>query len=259
MADSLRAFLDRLDDPERSLVVHNRSSPEAARNLLEDLLDNQPVPVRESFDPDEEVAEEDVVLLVEDGRVLARSTMDELLSAVLLVNSDLYTTGGRSLSEVELPEVLERLDDVPFHVRGYPESNKEKLLLITISRVIERTAAEASSGTLRSSFQRLSRIEDERGTRAVYETVGSRGVDVHVYGIPDRDLEGKLPVTVHGGTAEEYRRSWFVVYTPDDPTTERNEHVGLLALEDEPNVWNGFWTYRDDLVRDLDAYIRRAL
>ncbi|MFA9518213.1 DICT sensory domain-containing protein [Halopenitus sp. H-Gu1] len=270
MADSLRAFLDRLHDPERSLVVLDRSSPEATWGLLEDLLANQPISVTESIDLNDESAddepenneleidepEDDVVLLLEDDRVLARSTMDELLSSILLINSDLYMTGSRSLSEIDLPEVIERLDDIPFRLRGYPDSNKEKLLLITVSRMIERTAAETGSGTLRSSFQRLSRIEDERGTRDVYETVSHSGADVHVYGIPDWDPSPEMPVTVHGGTTEEYRRSWFVVFTPEDPGAD---HVGLLALEDDRNVWDGFWTYRADLVRELDAYIETAL
>mgnify|MGYP000459243291 CR=1 FL=1 len=68
-----------------------------------------------------------MVALVEDGSVVARSTLDELLESVLLINSDLYKTGAIELGEVALPAVFEGLDEVPFRVRGYPESNKEKL------------------------------------------------------------------------------------------------------------------------------------
>jgi len=122
--------------------------------------------------------------------VIARSTLDELLESVLLINSDLYKTGAIDLNEVTLPDVLSGLDEVPFRLRGYPHSNKEKLLLIVVSRVIERIAAEAGGGTLRASFQRLSRLQDERGTREVYETLGNSGVDVHVYGVGDADPGG---------------------------------------------------------------------
>ncbi|QHS17830.1 DICT sensory domain-containing protein [Halopenitus persicus] len=268
MADSLRAFIDRLDPPERSLVILNRSAPDAARRLLDGLFADQPVAVEELDSPD--AGETDLVALVEDGEVLARSTVDELLSTILLVNSDLYKTGSRELDAVELPAVLDGLDDVPFRLRGYPESNKEKLLLITVSRVIERRAAEAGSGTLRSSFQYLSRLEDEAGTRTVYETVGRSGTDVHVYGIADWDPAAELPVTVHDGTSEEYRRSWFVVFRPsgasrdgavagDSGSESAPGPAALVALEDERNVWDGFWTYRPDLVAEIDEHLRRAL
>jgi DICT domain-containing protein len=57
--------------------------------------------------------------------------------------------------------------------------------LIVISRYIERHAWQAGEGTLRTSFQRLSRIDDERGTREMYETLAGTDIRTHVYGIPD--------------------------------------------------------------------------
>jgi hypothetical protein len=159
-------------------------------------------------------------------------------------------------------------------VRGYPESNKEKLLLIVISRVIERIANETGGGTLRASFQRLSRLKDERGTYEVYGSVARSGVDVHVYGMDDAEPAEELPVTVHTGSSYPYRRSWFVVFTPpggSDPESgmdgwngsdigngkddENGDHAALVALEDEPNVWDGFWTFRPELVSRIDRYI----
>jgi hypothetical protein len=254
MTDSLRGFFDEIDAPSRSLVVVNRSEPDPVRNLLDSLLEGQSVAISERDLPDTDA---DVVLLVEDGEVIARSTLDELLESVLLINSDLYKTGAIDLDEVSLPDVLSGLDEVPFRLRGYPHSNKEKLLLIVVSRVIERIAAEAGGGTLRASFQRLSRLQDERGTHEVYEAVGNRGVDVHVYGVGDADPGESLPVTVHRGRSYPYRRSWFVVFTPTDPDAGR--HAALVALEDEPNVWDGFWTFRPALVDRIDRHISTAL
>ncbi|MFD1569901.1 DICT sensory domain-containing protein [Halorubrum laminariae] len=250
MAESLRSFFDELESPERHLVLLNRSSPDPVRKLLDSLLDGQPVSISETDDP---ASDDDVVALVENGSIVARSTLDELLESVLLINSDLYKTGAIELDEVALPDVFEGLDEVPFRVRGYPASNKEKLLLIIISRVIERVAVEHGVGTLRASFQRLSRIDDERGTRSVYERVAGTGVDVHVYGVGDVDRLSTLPITVHTGTSYPYRRSWFVVFTPPDGTD--GDHVALLALEDEPNVWDGFWTFRPELVTRIERYI----
>lgn len=254
MTESLRSFFDELVTPDRALVVVNRSSPDPVRNLLDSLLDDQPVSITETEAADET---DDVVALVEDGAVVARSTLDELLESVLLINSDLYKTGAVDLGEVALPDVLRGLDEVPFRLRGYPASSKEKLLLIVVSRVIERIAAEHGRGTLRASFQRLSRINDERGTRDVYAALADTDVDVHVYGVGDAASLSALPVTVHTGTSFPYRRSWFVVFTP--PADVEGDRVALLALEDEPNVWDGFWTFRPALVDRIERYIADRL
>lgn len=55
------------------------------------------------------------------------------------------------MEEIELPEVIRTLTDTTFHVRGFPESNSEKLPLILISRHIERLSYEYG-GTHRASF-----------------------------------------------------------------------------------------------------------
>ncbi|VTT87373.1 unknown [Halorubrum sp. DM2] len=254
MAESLRSFFDELESPDRHLVLLNRSSPDPVLGLLDSLLDGQSVSIGEAAS---DGAGDDVVALIEDGTVIARSSLDELLESVLLINSDLYKTGAIELDDVALPDVFRGLDEVPFRVRSYPASNKEKLLLIIISRVIERIAAEHGDGTLRASFQRLSRIDDERGTRSVYERVAGTDVDVHVYGVGDVESLSTLPVTVHSGTSYPYRRSWFVVFTPPDGGD--GDHVALLALEDEPNVWDGFWTFRPELVARIERYIAEEI
>lgn len=181
-----------------------------------------------------------------------------------MVNSDLYKSGAVGLDEFELPDVLAQMDDIPFQLRGYPESNTEKLLLIVISRYVERRAWQVGRGTLRSSFQRLSRIKDERGTRAVYETVASTGVRTHVYGVPDWRPPSEFDVVTHGGHSDEFRDSWFVVYTPpegDDceDTGLDDPHLALLALETAPREWKGFWTFRPELVEAINEYIATNL
>ena len=213
---------------------------------------------------------ENLVLLMEGDEVVAGSTLGELGDAVLFVNSDLYITGSRSLPDVDLPSVISGLDDATFTLRGYPESNRQKLLLITISRFIERVAWTAGDGTLRSSFQRLSRIDDEAGTREVYERVSGTGVDTHLYGVPD-ELPGDLDAVIHAGDDPDFTDSWFVVYRPpegphpaeSDPKTDLvrgiEGGVGLLAVETEPRVWRGFWTFDADRVSRVNRYIERNL
>jgi hypothetical protein len=233
---------------------------------VDELRRNDAVP----FDGDDPSAVENLALLVEGDAVIAGSTLGDLGDAVLFVNSDLYITGTRTLEDVDLPSVISGLSDTAFTLRGYPESNREKLLLITISRFIERVAWVAGDGTLRSSFQRLSRIDDEVGTRQVYESVADAGVDAHLYGVPD-DLPRGLDAVVHGGDSQDFARSWFVVYRPpegphsvadgagSDLTRGVEGGVALLAVEVEPRVWRGTWTFDESRVRELNRYIERNL
>ncbi|ELZ90015.1 DICT sensory domain-containing protein [Haloferax sulfurifontis] len=280
----LDSFLGAIDTASRSLSVVNRSAPDPVLRMLETTFVDQPVSVDELSD---DARGDDVVVLSEgttEGReVVATSSLEDVMNTVLLVNSDLYKTGQTKLDEFELPSVLTRLDDVPFSLRGYPESDKEKLLLVAISRYIERHAWRAGDGRLRSSFQRLSRIKDERGTRAVYQKVASTDVQTHVYGIPDWTPPSNSDLLTHGGYTDEFYDSWFVVYTPpeggpgesiesDGGTDEAapddgrgidgatpGQPVALLALETEPKRWEGYWTFRPSLVADIDRYISRNM
>jgi len=249
---TLRRFFDDVPDPERSLVVLNRTSPDPIQRMLGNLFENQPIPIEEVTLPD---SGDDVVAVVEDGSIIAQSPLEELQDSILLINSDLFVTGTRDLSDISLPDALARLDDVPFRLRGYPTSHSEKLLLILLSRYIERTAWERGVGTLRASFQDLSRIEDEVGTHRVYRTLDTTPVDVHVYGSPGWEPPPDSEITAHAGYSEDFLRSWFVVYT--DPSG--NEDIALLALEDEPNEWLGFWTYQRDRIEAINEYIMRTL
>ena len=222
------------------------------------------------FDGTDPETLENLALLVEGDEVIAGSTLDELGKAVLFVNSDLYTTGSRTLRDLDLPAVITRLEDAVFTLRGYPKSNREKLLLITMSRFVERAAWTAGDGTLRSSFQRLSRLDDEAGTREVYESVAEAGVDTHLYGVPD-DLPRGLDAVVHGGDSPDFTDSWFVVYRPPggpeavdgEPLTDLERGVrggvGLLAVERDSRVWEGTWTFDPGRLRELNGYVERNL
>jgi hypothetical protein len=249
---SLTEFVDELDRSQQSLVVVNREAPEPVQRMLVNLFDDQPVSVSESDLPDRG---SNVVLLLDDDEVVASSPLAAFQDAILFVNSDIYITGARDLEDLTVPDVIRELDDVPFRLLGYPESHHQKLLLITMSRIIERRAMRADTGTLRTSFQRLSRIDDESGTRTVYERLAETGVDVHVYGIPDWTPPPEFRVTMHGGYDEPFERSWFVVFTPETG----DDHAALLAYERAPRTWEGFWTYRRGLTLDIARHIERTM
>lgn len=251
---ALDAFLDGVEAPDRTIAVLNRTEPEPLQTMLEDLFDGQEVSVSEGLNDE---YDPNTVVMLEEGEVVASSPLQELQEAILMVNSDLFVTGTRSLERTEIPDVLDSLAGTRFTMRGYPESNSEKLLLILVSRYIERRAFETKGGTLRSSFQWLSRLDDERGTRRAYERVADTPVDVHVYGRPDWYPPPEFPVVVHGGYTEDFRTSWFVIHTP--PEDADRDPAALLAIERSPGTWDGFWTYDDSFVDELTAYIRTNL
>lgn len=251
-AGSLDSFLDH-DADEWSLAVVNRTRPQPIQSLLEGLFADQPVTVEERTLPD---TDDDLVLLLRDGEVVASSPLKALEDTILLVNSDLYVTGTKSLGEIDPPDVITELEDTTFHLRGYPESNTEKLPLIIISRYIEQLAWEHGEGTLRASFQHLSRIRDERGTRNVYERLAGSDVDVHVYGLPDWLPPSTFQGTIHAGYQGEFKQAWFVVHwTPDDD----GEVAALVALQRDTNEWDGFWTFDEGTVSEINRYLERNL
>lgn len=249
---SLQEFVPAEPAVERSLVLVNGTAPEPVQDMLLDLFEDQPVSVAEADRPD---YPEDTVLLVEDGSVLASSPLDAIRDTILVVNSDLYTTGSAELGEIDVPSVIEGLTDQPFALAGYPESNTEKLLLILVSRLVERRALEAGEGRLRASFQRLSRIKDEQGTKAVYEQLAESDVGVHVYGVPDWTPTRELEVVTHGGTGPDFERAWFVIFEPGGT----DSGIGLLAYEVEPRHWRGFYTERPDRLSAVRAHITRRM
>jgi hypothetical protein len=257
---SLRRFVDEHDGAERGLVLANRSQPEQLRTMLAGVFSEQPVAVDEA--EVEEVAEDTVLLLDESGEVLAESPLDAVSSSLLFTNSDAFVTGSTALEETNLPDVITGLEGVNFRLRGYPRSHKEKLLLIAVSRYIERTAWEHDDGTHRASFQRLSRIVDEKGTQRVYRRLGESDVDTHVYGVNDGGAEqaAELGVEVHTGDSADYRDSWFVVHRPPDGgTADAPDPIALLAIQDETGVWEGFFTSEPEEALPVDDYVRTAL
>ena len=266
LPDSLSGFLDETTgSKEKTLLLINRTEPQPLVNLLDRAFENQSVQIEERHVPEGDTNQ---VCLVENGQVTATTSFADLSETFLLVNADRYRTGTGRSETGSFPAVLTGLDDIEFTVRGYPASNKEKLLLIVISRFIEDRALACGTGEFHSTFQRLSRLDDEYGTRKMYEWLGDSNVETHVYGVrDDPDVVDGLDVIVHGGTTHEYRRSWVVLFTPDTETGDASGEdiaaadacnpVALVALETGSNVWRSMWTYDRDRVERIRAYVRQ--
>jgi len=250
---SFSDIIDEVPFSEKSLLLVNRTKPEPLVDLLKRAFDSQPVTITDRQVPE---GPENVVCLVEDGTVTETSRLSALEAAYLQVNVDRYRTGTRQGAAESFPDVLTGLDEVEFTVRGFPESAKEKLLLAVISRFIERQALVCDDGELHSSFQWLSRLDDEHGTHSVYEWLADSGVDTHVYGVrDDPTVVESLDVTVHAGATPEHRRSWVVAFSaPEEAATDS---VALVAQKTGKSRWRGVWTYDPARVTRVQSYMRR--
>jgi hypothetical protein len=247
-------LIDRLFTqlPSRSYTI--RVDPAVSigpiREILGRIFDTQPVAVTEGT-----ANQAGDIEVVRDGTVVASSSAEAIMQSVLLVNSDVYITGSRRLADSELPDVLRALQEIPFQLRGYPESDSEKLLLIAVSRAIERRAAEAGAGTLRVGFQQLSRLVDEPGTHRVYEQLCATDLDIHAYGVEDVSPPAEFDLTLHTGRSRLHRRDWFVAF---QPASTDDQPAGLFSTEREPNRWDGFWTFDPERVESIMQLVRET-
>jgi hypothetical protein len=234
------------------VTVVNRTTTDEIQTLVRHAFEGLSVEVLEDEDPEETT---NTLVLTKDDDVIATSDIATLRQTLLLVNSDLYSTGTVSVEEIDPPEVLLELSDTVFELRGYPMSSTEKLVLIVMARYIEQQAFVAGEGTLRSSFQRLSRIDDEYGTKRIYERLSQTDIDVHVYGVPDWEPPSSMDMTVHGGRSEEHRRTWTVIYQSPSEDTD----IAMVAYETGTNVWNGFWTFNTPDVWTIEQTVHSLL
>jgi DICT domain-containing protein len=242
-------IINDVDSDEQTLAVFNREEHEPVVRLLEQVFDSEHVEVREAGN--EPAGPANVVQLQnQDGVAIAASRLDEIRDHLLLVNSDLYITGTRPLDHVTSSNVVANLDETTFTVAG-----KSKFLLIHISRQVEAMALETGDGVLHSGFQRLARIRDERGTHVAYRRLADTDVDVHVYGIPDWEESPSEEMVVHAHEDGEIPQSWFVVH---DGNGDDRRKAALVAVEVGPNEYEGFWTFRADLVDEIVEYIEET-
>ncbi|CAJ53152.1 DICT sensory domain-containing protein [Haloquadratum walsbyi] len=250
LRDFVEEFATASDD--HSLAVINSDQPPTVTRMLDGLFSNQPVDIETV---NRALAEEDVIQLRRDGHIVAESRFSDLRDAILAVNADIYTTGVRSLADIETPAVIRDLERIKFHVRGYPAASKGKLLLIEISRYIESLAAEVGVGELHAGFQRLSRLTHERGTRRAYDELVQTDLSIHVYGTGQLDIPTSWHLTVHADDASELQRGWFVIFDPPADTQIAGAALIAYSIDLKQNEWVGAWTSDANSISRLRSYL----
>ena len=151
MDESLGAVIDEVAPSEKTLLLVNvtDAAVEPQQRLLERVFDTETVDVATRELPE---GEQNLVCLVDDGEVVATSPWSELKQSFLLINTDRYRTGTKQIETGSFPDVLTGLDEIEFTVRGYPASNKEKLLLVVISPT-STAPGECTSGLPKAMFR----------------------------------------------------------------------------------------------------------
>lgn len=143
----------------------------------------------------------------------------------------------------DIPDLVQVDDDVAVS----PETTRERM--VTISRNFERRALREGTGTLYAGFQNLSVLTQSPRTRSVYERLADAGVDVTVYGYPDSELEAP-GFDVVPDTDEQFRDYWFLLY---DGGSNPARKATLVSKEQDPSLYDAFWTEDEETVDDLFA------
>ncbi|ATW89486.1 hypothetical protein halTADL_2770 [Halohasta litchfieldiae] len=141
----------------------------------------------------------------------------------------------------EQPSLFGALDETVFR-----SSNRRQLLLA--SRLIETRAATVGDGRLAAGFQQLSLAEPQL---SFYEALPS-AVTVSLYGEPDWVPPADSGIEAYDPDVESNTDYWWVIF---DGTAENSSHAALLAEEQSPGDYTGFWTYRPSIIDAMRAVV----
>ncbi|MFB6301098.1 MAG: DICT sensory domain-containing protein [Halobacteriales archaeon] len=247
---ALADIIDSVEGARKTLTIVNHTGPDRMIDAIESYFTVQNVTVETVTTP---AGTPESFAILHDGETLeAAGSVAELYQAVSFGDGLLET---EEFDRTSYPELLTHVDNTAF-------STYDKRRMIIASREIEETAwhegtpffdsATDPQLSLYSGFQRLSLFRDQRD---LYSQLVDRGIDVHVYGLPDWTPSESLDVTLHPEDDPELGSVWFVVFDDrEDPTNS----CALLAEERGENEYTGFWTYRPSLVEQIVEYARRT-
>ena len=237
--DSLRDLLLSVTASKPTLTLVNYTGDSQALDTIDTHFDRLNVAVRTT--ETELSTPTDVALLHRDEDLLASTSVPDLLAAIDITEDD-----GLQ-KQAQTTALLDAIDKTTYGARG-----ADKRFLVQVSHTIEMLATRTGRGRIHAGFQELSRLVDDPRARRIYERLAERGVDVHIYGVPDTDLPD-TDWTVHPADEGELSTTWFVGFTA--PGTDR---AGVLVAEEHEDGYDSFWSYRQDLSEQLDEYLRAS-
>ncbi len=234
---SLASVIEYVRGNEKTLIVFN---PPAHGTLVSDLRDYfQTQNVTVTSQQTDSGAPAGIAVLKLGEEVLASVPLDQLAE---LVDGGALTNSGLGVDDAKYHEILSHLKETTF-------TSYSKRQMVLISHEIEDRAMRVDDGRLLTGFQYNSKLLDQR---TLYERLGTTNLDIHTFAVPDGptvDIEG---VTHHAEPNEEIERSWFVVF---DGGGQNRYKTALLATEQAPNQFYGFWSDDPGIVDRIDDYL----
>jgi len=237
---SLASVIEYVRGNEKTLVVYN---PPVDGTLVSDLRDYfQTQNVTVTSQQTDSGAPAGIAVLRLGEEVLASVPLDQLAE---LVDGGALDNSGLGVDDAKYHEILSHLKETTF-----TSYNKRQMVLI--SHEIEDRAMRVNEGRLLTGFQYNSKLLDQQ---TLYERLGTTNLDIHTFGVPDGqpvDIDG---ITHHAETNEEIERSWFVIF---DGGGQDRYKTALLATEQAPNSFYGFWSDDPGIVDRIGEYLDRA-
>jgi len=236
---ALSEFIEYVNSKEKTLVVFNPAPDSTLVADLKRYFSTQNVAVRGKQTASG--APDGVAVLRLDGEVLASVPTAQLTD--LLDGGGLRETGV-GIDDTDYHEILQHLKETTF-----TSSNKAEM--VTISHEIEDRALRVNGGQLLVGFQRPEKLTEQADR---YSRLAGQQIDIHTFAVPGEpvDIDG---VTHHTEATEEIERSWFVIFDGDGDDSYK---TALLATEQAPNQFYGFWSDDPELVDSIGTYIENA-
>lgn len=240
---TLRDFFDRFERSRRTVTIY---APPPRPDVV-DQFETRAASV--TYTPLPAVTDED------DGFLVIRG-QEEFLGSIGLAEAreflepPVYRPRGDAFVGTTYQALLEVLDDTLWH-------SLDSRQLLATSREIEDRAWRVGTGTLRVGFQRLSLFREQL---PLYEELAEETeVDVRVYGQADEPPPDPDGITVRVVDEEddpgEISDFWLLAFDGGDVDRQA---CALLAEDQGPDEFSGFWTYDRELVDELASYIERT-
>jgi hypothetical protein len=225
--ESLYDIVDGVNTESKTVRALNVTDEEQFQTV-EEYLSRHDVEIRREESGRQD---SDTLVVEDDGETLAR---DSVGSVARFANAP----PAAGYEDARIPPVVEHLDETRFQ-------SYDKQQMILASRIGEFRAWNRRSGELHAGFQKLSKVDFQQ---EVYDQLEISEVDTHVYGIDDWERTDEVDMEVHVNRAEEVREHWWVVY---DGGGDEEYKYALIAQEQSPQEWFGFWTYGSSTVDRL--------
>mgnify|MGYP000179839563 CR=1 FL=1 len=236
---TVRELLDRFERAGLQLTVYG-PEPDAA---LAERLSSEGVDVGWQVLP---TAPSESFVVIRDRSGFAGVVLLDDLRAFLSETPTVERELGSESSEAAAARADERVQRVLGTFTNVPISTLRRPQLLATAHEFEDRAYRVGRGTLRVSFQSLSRFraQFERYQHLADDTA----LDIHVYGRGNWEPPSIPGVSVHAVSDDEIERLWLLAF---DGAGDDDQKCALVAEDRGDDRFRGFWTYDAAVVDEV--------